>query len=198
MCARNVRAKFLCRGASTDGMVRVAVRRKCGANYKNGGISAPNAPIEPGLLQSIRLDCAQRVVHLASYRNGRAVRCPQFCGSSGDIVEGCAALAAAEREKRARVAEAAEARRQKKIPMKKQKLLGSGSLYYRTARHAVYIYIKTLFVVRDLVRSFFSVSAQVCDWRNWNSRSNSFVRAPPSGGDSNRPSPCRVRSAHRR
>ena len=39
-----------------------------------------------------------------------------------------------------------------------------------------------------LVRSFF-VSAEVCDSRNWNSRSNSFVRAPPSGGGSSAPRP---------
>ena len=32
-------------------------------------------------------------------------------------------------------------------------------------------------------------SAEVCDSRNWNSRSNSFVRAPPSGGGSNAPRP---------
>ena len=41
---------------------------------------------------------------------------------------------------------------------------------------------------RDSVRSFF-VSASVCDSRNRNSRSNSFVRAPSSGGGSNAPRP---------
>ena len=35
----------------------------------------------------------------------------------------------------------------------------------------------------------FFVSAQVCDSRNWNSRSNIFARAPPSGGGSNAPRP---------
>ena len=33
----------------------------------------------------------------------------------------------------------------------------------------------------------FPVSASVCDSRNWISRSNSFVRAPTSGGGSNAP-----------
>ena len=33
------------------------------------------------------------------------------------------------------------------------------------------------------------VSALACDSRNWNSRSNSFVRAPASGGGSNAPRP---------
>ena len=36
---------------------------------------------------------------------------------------------------------------------------------------------------------FFFVSASVCDSRNYNSRSNSFVRAPSSGGGSNAPRP---------
>ena len=62
----------------------------------------------------------------------------------------------------------------------------------------IYIYIyKIILLFRDSVRSFV-VSAQVCDSKNWNCRSNSFVRAPASGGRLQRPSPCRVRSAHRR
>ena len=52
----------------------------------------------------------------------------------------------------------------------------------------IQIYIKSFFGFRNLIRSFF-VSAQVCDSRNWNSRPNSFVRAPPSGGGSNAPRP---------
>ena len=40
-----------------------------------------------------------------------------------------------------------------------------------------------------VIRSEFFVSAQVCDSRNWNSRSNSFVRALPSGSGSNAPRP---------
>ena len=39
----------------------------------------------------------------------------------------------------------------------------------------------------DSVSSFFSAS--ICDSRNWNFRSNSFVRAPSSGGGSNAPRP---------
>ena len=38
-------------------------------------------------------------------------------------------------------------------------------------------------------QDFFFVSASVCDSRDWNSRSNSFVRAPSSGGGSNAPRP---------
>ena len=38
-------------------------------------------------------------------------------------------------------------------------------------------------------QGFFFVSATVCDSRNWDSRSNSFVRAPSSGGGSNAPRP---------
>ena len=36
-------------------------------------------------------------------------------------------------------------------------------------------------------QEFFPVSASVCDSRNWNSRSNSFARAPSSGDGSNAP-----------
>ena len=38
-------------------------------------------------------------------------------------------------------------------------------------------------------QEFFFVSASVCDSRNWNSRSNIFVRALSSGGGSNAPRP---------
>ena len=40
-------------------------------------------------------------------------------------------------------------------------------------------------------QELFSVSASVvvCDSRNWNSRSNSFVRAPSSGGGPHAPHP---------
>ena len=39
-------------------------------------------------------------------------------------------------------------------------------------------------------QEFFSVSASVvCDSRNWDSRSNRFVRAPSSGGGPNAPRP---------
>ena len=41
----------------------------------------------------------------------------------------------------------------------------------------------------DSVKSFFLVSASLFDSRNWNSRSNSFVQAPSSGGGSNAPCP---------
>ena len=45
------------------------------------------------------------------------------------------------------------------------------------------------------IRSFFSVSASVCDSRNWNSRSNSFVSSAVFEGRLKRPSPCRTHSA---
>ena len=54
----------------------------------------------------------------------------------------------------------------------------------------IYIYIFMYVIILffgDSVRSFFSVSASVCDSRNWNSRSNSVVRALSSGGGSNTP-----------
>ena len=41
--------------------------------------------------------------------------------------------------------------------------------------------------LRIFGQEFFSVSASVCDPRNRNSRSISFVRAPSSGGGSNVP-----------
>ena len=55
----------------------------------------------------------------------------------------------------------------------------------------IYIYISYMIILffGDSVRSFFFVSASVCDSRNWNSRSISFVRAPSSGGGSNAPRP---------
>ena len=53
------------------------------------------------------------------------------------------------------------------------------NIYIRVYTY-IYLYIKSFFGVRDLVRSFFFffVSAEVCDSRNWNSRSNiaSFER----------------------
>ena len=48
----------------------------------------------------------------------------------------------------------------------------------------VYIYSCDHSFFRGFGHEFF-VSASVCDSRNWNPRSNSFVRAPSSGGDSN-------------
>ena len=44
----------------------------------------------------------------------------------------------------------------------------------------------------------FFVSAEVCDSRNWNSRSNTAWFERRLRGVAPRPSPCRVRSAHRR
>ena len=53
----------------------------------------------------------------------------------------------------------------------------------------LYIYVIIPFF-GDSVRVFFFVSASVCDSsRNLNSQSNSFVRAPSSGGGSNAPRP---------
>ena len=48
---------------------------------------------------------------------------------------------------------------------------------------------KWSFFSAEIRSGVFSVSASVCDSRNWNSRSNSFVRAPFSGGGSNAPRP---------
>ena len=45
---------------------------------------------------------------------------------------------------------------------------------------------------------FIFVSTSVCDSRNWNSRSNTFVRTPSTGRRPQRPSPCRIRSARGR
>ena len=75
----------------------------------------------------------------------------------------------------------------------------------------IYIYsgvYKIIIWFQGFGQELFFVSAQVCDSRNWNSRSNSYVRAPPSGGGSNAPRPavsvphinvnadrCRVRQA---
>ena len=53
----------------------------------------------------------------------------------------------------------------------------------------IYQYIYTILLGRGFGPEFFSVSASVCDSRNWNSRSNSFARAPSSGGGSNAPRP---------
>ena len=57
----------------------------------------------------------------------------------------------------------------------------------------VYIYKYILVHDRSFLegfgQEFFFVSASVCDSRNWNSRSNSFVLAPASGGGSNAPRP---------
>ena len=52
-------------------------------------------------------------------------------------------------------------------------------------------YIDYMIILFGGIRSgaFFPVSASVCDSQNWNSRSNSFVRAPSSGGGSNTPRP---------
>ena len=65
-------------------------------------------------------------------------------------------------------------------------------------------------LIRGFGQEFVFVSASVCDAQNWNSRSNRFVRAPSSGGDSNAPRPavsvphvdvnadgCRARQARR-
>ena len=47
-----------------------------------------------------------------------------------------------------------------------------------------------IIIFRGFAQEFFSVSASVvCDSRNWKPRSNSFVRAPSSGGGSNAPRP---------
>ena len=56
-----------------------------------------------------------------------------------------------------------------------------------------YIYDHSFF--RGFGQDFFFVSTSVCDSRNWNSRSNSFVRAPSSAGGSNAPRPA-VSVAH--
>ena len=56
--------------------------------------------------------------------------------------------------------------------------------------HALYKYVYMIILFGgDSARSFYPVSASVCDSRNWNYRSNSFVRAPSSGGGSHAPRP---------
>ena len=59
-----------------------------------------------------------------------------------------------------------------------------------------YKHIEYIIILFGGIRSVvFSVSASVCVSRNWNSRSNHFLRAPSSGGRLKRPSPCRISSA---
>ena len=53
----------------------------------------------------------------------------------------------------------------------------------------IYKYVYDHSVFRGFGEEFFFVSASVCDSWNWNSRSNSFVRALSSGGGSNAPRP---------
>ena len=53
----------------------------------------------------------------------------------------------------------------------------------------IYIYVYNHSLFQGFGQEFFFVSAQVCNSRNWNSRSNSFVRAPALGGGSNAPRP---------
>ena len=55
-------------------------------------------------------------------------------------------------------------------------------------RMIMHIY-KIILWCQGFGQEFFFVSAEVCDSRNWNFRSNSFFRAPPSGGGSNAPRP---------
>ena len=57
------------------------------------------------------------------------------------------------------------------------------------ASSCIYKYVYDDSFFRGFGQEFFSDSASVCDSRNWNSRSNSFVRAPSSGGGSNAPRP---------
>ena len=82
-----------------------------------------------------------------------------------------------------------------KNTLEKNTITSTGVYYIRlfctlgTASYETYIYIKSSFCFRDSVRSFFSPQPKVCDSRNWNSRSNSFVRAPSSGSGSNAPRP---------
>ena len=63
---------------------------------------------------------------------------------------------------------------------------------HRCRRMPAYIYIIYIYIY-DLSflfgQQFFFVSASVCDSRNWNPRSNRFVRSPSSGGGSNAPRP---------
>ena len=53
----------------------------------------------------------------------------------------------------------------------------------------IYMYIYDHSFLGGFGEDFCFVPASVCDSRNWNSRSNSFVRAPSSGGGSNAPRP---------
>ena len=53
----------------------------------------------------------------------------------------------------------------------------------------IYVYIYKIVPFSGIRSGVFFVSASVCDSRKWNSRSNSFVRAPCSGGGSNAPRP---------
>ena len=55
----------------------------------------------------------------------------------------------------------------------------------------LYCYLKIHYhsFFRGFGQEFFFASASVCDSRNWNSRSNSFVRPPPSRVGSNSPRP---------
>ena len=61
--------------------------------------------------------------------------------------------------------------------------------HYIGVRVVSYIYIQNRSLFQVFGQEFFFVSASVCDSRNWNSRSNRFVRAPASGGGSNAPRP---------
>ena len=58
-----------------------------------------------------------------------------------------------------------------------------------TIKQFKYMYLYDHSFFRGFGQEFFFVSASVCDSRNWNSQSNSFVRAPSSGGGSNAPRP---------
>ena len=51
----------------------------------------------------------------------------------------------------------------------------------------IHLYDHSFF--RGFSQEFSFISASVCDSRNWNSQSNSFGRAPSSGGGSNAPHP---------
>ena len=55
--------------------------------------------------------------------------------------------------------------------------------------HAEPLYMYEIILFQGFGQEFFFVSASVCHSRDWNSRSNSFVRAPSSGGGSNAPRP---------
>ena len=60
----------------------------------------------------------------------------------------------------------------------------------RTSEIYIYIYISSGHSFwGGFGQELFFVSASVCDSRNWNFPSNSFVRAPFSGGGSNAPRP---------
>ena len=63
-----------------------------------------------------------------------------------------------------------------------------------------YIYINIIILwCQGFGQEFFFVSAQECDSRNWDSRSNSFVRAPPLRGAAPTPLalPCPFRTSTR-